>query len=89
MKLRRCGDRTYLFDLVNAVPTVASAEAHAEIVREKAALRQVLEAANGMTRNVYGRQLSTDEIVQNAFGESQSMSIKLQPKEGDQNATRN
>lgn len=29
------------------------------------------------------------QIVQNAFGESQSMSIKLQPKEGDQNATRN
>jgi hypothetical protein len=29
------------------------------------------------------------QIVQNAFGESQSMSIKLKPKEGDQNATRN
>jgi len=29
------------------------------------------------------------QIVQNALGESQSMSIKLQPKEGDQNATRN
>jgi hypothetical protein len=28
------------------------------------------------------------QIVQNAFGESQSMSIKLQPKEGDQNAAR-
>lgn len=29
------------------------------------------------------------QIVQNAFGESQSMSIKLKPKEGDENATRN
>lgn len=29
------------------------------------------------------------QIVQNAFGESQSMAIKLKPKEGDQNATRN
>jgi len=29
------------------------------------------------------------QIVQNAFGESQSMSIKLQKKEGDENATRN
>lgn len=27
------------------------------------------------------------QIVQNAFGESQAMAIKLQPKEGDQNAT--
>ncbi|MGE5176812.1 MAG: hypothetical protein ACM3JJ_10605 [Hyphomicrobiales bacterium] len=29
------------------------------------------------------------QIVQNAFGDSQTMAIKLQPKEGDQNATRN
>src|SRR5258705_160897 len=28
------------------------------------------------------------QIVQNAFGESQTLSIKLQPKEGDENATR-
>ena len=29
------------------------------------------------------------QVVQNAFGESQSLSIQLKPKEGDQNATRN
>ena len=29
------------------------------------------------------------QVVQNAFGESQTLSIKLKPKEGDQNATRN
>jgi len=29
------------------------------------------------------------QIVQNAFGESQTLSIKLQPKEGDENAARN
>ena len=29
------------------------------------------------------------QIVQNAFGESQTLSIQLKPKEGDQNATRN
>jgi len=29
------------------------------------------------------------QIVQNAFGESQTLSIKLKPKEGDENAARN
>ena len=29
------------------------------------------------------------QVVQNAFGESQTMSIQLKPKEGDHNATRN
>jgi hypothetical protein len=38
---------------------------------------------------ISGISRSELQIVQNAFGESQSMSIKLKPKEGDQNATRN
>jgi len=29
------------------------------------------------------------QVVQNAFGESQTLSIQLKPKEGDENATRN
>lgn len=29
------------------------------------------------------------QVIQNAFGESQTLSIQLKPKEGDQNATRN
>jgi replicative DNA helicase len=66
-ELGRCGGRPYLFDLVNAVPTVAHAEAHAEIVRELAFLRKVLDAANGMTHSVHQRQRDTDEIVQDAF----------------------
>jgi hypothetical protein len=41
---------------------------------------------NGYISGISKTELS---IIQNAFGESQSMSIKLQPKEGDQNATRN
>jgi hypothetical protein len=38
---------------------------------------------------ISGISKSELQIVQNAFGESQSMSIKLQTKEGDENATRN
>ncbi|MFE6785144.1 replicative DNA helicase [Streptomyces sp. NPDC057680] len=73
-ELIRCGGRPYLFDLVHAVPTAAQAEAHAEIVREKAALRQVLEAASGMTRSIHNRELSPDEIVQNAFDTLEGLS---------------
>jgi replicative DNA helicase len=65
--LTRCGGRSYLFDLVNAVPTVAHAEAHATIVAEKAALRKILEAANGMAHSVHDRQRSPEEIVQDAY----------------------
>ncbi len=38
---------------------------------------------------ISGISKSDLQIVQNAFGESQTLSIHLQPKEGDKNATRN
>ena len=73
-ELRRCGDRTYLFELANSVISISQAAAHAEIVREKAALRQVLDAANGMTRSVYSREHSPDEIVQDAYDTLEGLS---------------
>jgi replicative DNA helicase len=66
-ELTRCGGHTYPFELVNAVVTVGNAETHAEIVREKAALRKILEAANGMAHSVHGRERTPDEIVQDAY----------------------
>jgi hypothetical protein len=38
---------------------------------------------------ISGITKSEIQVVQNAFGESQTLSIQLKPKEGDQNATRN
>ena len=38
---------------------------------------------------ISGISKSELQVVQNAFGESQSLSIRLQTKEGDKNATRN
>ena len=38
---------------------------------------------------IAGITKSEIQVVQNAFGESQTLSIQLKPKEGDQNATRN
>jgi replicative DNA helicase len=66
-ELVRCGGRAYPFQLVNAVATVANAEYHALIVREKATLRKVLNAAQGMVTGVRGGERSTEEIVQDAY----------------------
>lgn len=38
---------------------------------------------------ISGITKSEIQVIQNAFGESQTLSIQLKPKEGDQNATRN
>ena len=38
---------------------------------------------------ISGISKSELQVVQNAFGESQTLSIQLQTKEGDKNATRN
>jgi replicative DNA helicase len=65
--LVRCGDRPYLFGLVNAVTTVANAEHHALIVREKSALRKVLAAGLGMAHSVHSRERSPEDIVQDAY----------------------
>jgi replicative DNA helicase len=66
-ELVRCGGRPYPFQLVHAVATVANAEYHALIVREKAALRKVLSAAQGMVQGVRSGERSTEEIVQDAY----------------------
>lgn len=66
-ELARVGGRPYLFHLVQSMVTVAHAGHHAQIVREKAVLRRVLEAANGMSISVHSRERDPDEIVQDAF----------------------
>lgn len=73
-ELTRCGGRPYLFELVNAVTTVANAGYHAGIVHEKAVLRKILEAANGMTHSVHNRQRTPDEIIQDAYDTLEGLS---------------
>ncbi|MEU8902138.1 replicative DNA helicase [Streptomyces mirabilis] len=65
--LTRCGDRPYLFEIVNSYQTVGSTRSHAEIVREKAVLRKVLAAGTGMAQGVHSREQTPDEIIQSAY----------------------
>lgn len=69
--LARVGGSSYLHELVKAVPTVSHAEKHAEIVREKAALRTIIEAAARINATAYAQQGSAGEILEAAMAELQ------------------
>jgi replicative DNA helicase len=70
--IARIGGTPYLYTLVNTVPTSANAEHYAEIVRDKAALRRVVEAGTRATQRAYGAQGDAAEIVDDAMAELQS-----------------
>ena len=60
-ELEDAGGVAYLAELVDAVPTAANLEFHAEIVREKAILRQLIEASTSVIQQVYeGKSTASD-----------------------------
>ncbi len=52
-ELAACGGEAYLAELVGAVPTAANVKHYAEIVRERAVLRQLLSVCNRIAQDVY------------------------------------
>jgi replicative DNA helicase len=71
-ELAKVGGSHYLHHLVNAVPTTANADHYAEIVRGKATLRRVIEAATRAAQRAYTAQGDADEILDDAMAEFQS-----------------
>ncbi|EKD32777.1 MAG: hypothetical protein ACD_76C00149G0008 [uncultured bacterium] len=74
--LKEAGGRSYLADLTNAVTTAANISSHAEIVRKKATLRRLMNAA-GEIGELAGHEDDDvdkllDEAEQHLFGISQS-----------------
>ncbi len=66
-ELESCGGLDYLGRLVDAVPTAANIEYHANIVREKALLRRLVEQASQIIRDVYDQgELQVEEILDQA-----------------------
>lgn len=51
-ELERCGGRDYLAELVESAPSGLEAEAHADIVRDRATLRRLHDAGHRITRLV-------------------------------------
>ncbi|HET6248400.1 MAG TPA: DnaB-like helicase N-terminal domain-containing protein [Tepidisphaeraceae bacterium] len=60
------GGDGYIGALLNRVPSAAHAEHYAGIVREKAALRHLIEASNDMLRAAYGPHESAAAILDRA-----------------------
>lgn len=64
--LDSAGGLTFLSTLVDAVPTAANIEYHAKIVREKALLRRLIEAATGIIQETYAGQTDVEDLLDEA-----------------------
>ncbi len=76
-ELGGAGGMQYLAELLDAVPTAANVEYHASIVREKALLRRLIDAAQGIVRDAYepgerAVEEVLDEAEQKVFQVAQS-----------------
>ncbi|HET7789406.1 MAG TPA: replicative DNA helicase [Gemmatimonadales bacterium] len=64
--LDRAGGMEYLGSLIDVVPTAANLDYHARIVRDKAVLRRLVEAATSVIQDVYDGGTSAAEVLDNA-----------------------
>jgi replicative DNA helicase len=68
-ELGRVGGAPYLHTLVSSVPTAANAGYYAQIVRERAVLRRLVEAGTRIVQMGYGGDGEVDDIVDRAQAE--------------------
>ncbi len=52
-ELEACGGESYLGDLISLIPTSANVRHYAEIVRERAILRKLLQVCSKISQNIY------------------------------------
>ncbi len=64
--LDRAGGMEYLAALIDVVPTAANVEYHTRIVRDKAVLRRLVEAATEIIQDVYENKSDSAEVLDNA-----------------------
>ena len=72
-ELGRVGGAPYLHTLVSSVPTAANAGFYADIVREHAVLRRLVEAGTRIVQMGYGGDGDADQIVDRAQAEVYSV----------------
>jgi replicative DNA helicase len=68
-ELSKVGGPGYVHGLVNTVPTAANAEYYAEIVRDRAVLRRLVQAGTRITQMGYAADGDVDDIVDSAQAE--------------------
>src|SRR6266496_775676 len=64
--LDRAGGMEYLGGLIDVVPTAANVEYHAKIVRDKAVLRRLIEAATAIIQDAYEGRVTSGDMLDNA-----------------------
>jgi replicative DNA helicase len=64
--LERAGGMEYIATLLDIVPTAANVEYHTRIVRDKAVLRRLVEAATEIIQDVYDGKSDSGEVLDNA-----------------------
>jgi replicative DNA helicase len=62
----RAGGMEYVGALIDVVPTAANVTYHAKIVRDKAVLRRLVEAATEIIQDVYEGNGDSSEVLDNA-----------------------
>jgi len=66
-ELESAGGAPYLAELLDAVPTAANIEYHARIVRDKALLRRLIDAASDIIRDVHDQgERTVEEVMDHA-----------------------
>ncbi|MGW2048633.1 replicative DNA helicase [Streptomyces sp. NPDC001858] len=79
--LDKVGGSSYLHHLVQAVPSAMNAERYAEIVRDKALLRTVIETSTRAAARAYAQQDEAVEILDDAMAEFQGAATGASPLE--------
>src|SRR6266571_3533719 len=64
--LDRAGGMEYIATLIDVVPTAANVDYHAKIVRDKAVLRRLVDAATGIIQDIYEGHGTAGEVLDNA-----------------------
>jgi replicative DNA helicase len=64
--LDRAGGMEYLGSLIDVVPTAANIDYHARIVKDKAVLRRLIEAATSIIQDAYEGRGTSAEVLDNA-----------------------
>jgi replicative DNA helicase len=80
-ELNKIGGSSYLHHLVSCVPSTAHAEQYAEIVRDKAMLRAVIETSTRAAARAYAEQDIATEILDDAMAEFQGAATGASPLE--------
>jgi replicative DNA helicase len=64
--LARAGGLEAMLEILGSVPHAANARYYAQIVKEKAIARRVIEAGNSMVRDGYSASMTAEELIESA-----------------------